>query len=96
MNSGCAGISYSTKEPVMEPSVDTSKMVSNEELHAMDNVKNLIAVPIINEDGNSIGIFELFNCEQSFFESPNTKSLLMRFSKFVSLLFYTNGLLQVN
>ena len=58
-------------------------------------VHSVIAVPIFDEMGDSVGVFECLNCDKSAFVNTATKPLLAKFAKYVSLLFYTNGLLKV-
>lgn len=97
INEGCAGLAFKSKEPIFEPFAQSSMTLSRQELDPEifgTVVQNLIAIPIFDEDGESIGIFEALNCEKSIF-SAGIKPLLVKVSKFVSLLFYTNTLLKV-
>lgn len=98
ITSGCAGIAFRTKEPVLEPFVQSSKVFTKQEISAYSNsliIDNAVAVPVFSEDANCIGVFEAFNCAKSVFTIGSTRSLLMKFSRFISLLLYTNSLLKV-
>ena len=97
LNSGCAGLAFKTKETIFEAFAQSSSRVDKYEIDPSVlgiTVKNIIAAPIFNEEKNSIGVFEALNNDNSVF-TTSTKSLLDRFSKFISLLFYTNNLLMV-
>jgi len=96
-NTGCAGIAFKTKEPVFEPFAQSSNRLSK---HEIDEevlrivVQNIIAVPIFDEEENSIGVFEVVNSDRTAF-SEDKKPLLLRFAKYISLIYYTNTLLMV-
>jgi len=95
---GCAGLAFKSKEPIFEPFAQSSEVVCKEELDSKivgTIVENLIAVPVFNEVGSSIGVFEIINSQKSVFTNTNTKLLLSKFAKYFSLLFYTNNLLKV-
>lgn len=98
INTGCAGLAFRNKELVFEPFAQSSQTLSKQETDPAivgTTVQNVIAVPIFDEGGNSIGVFECINCEKSLFTGGTVKPLLVKFAKYVSLLFYTNGLLKV-
>ena len=98
INSGCAGLAFSSKEPVFEPFAQSSQVVSKEELDFNITgtvVQTIIAIPLFNETGNTVGVAEIINCDKTIFSASNTKNNLKKFSKYISLLFYTNGLLKV-
>lgn len=98
ITTGCAGLAFKTKEPIFEPFAQSSEIVHKEELNPAiigTIVQNLIAVPIFNEMGESIGVFEVINSQKSVFSTGSIKLLLMKFAKYFSLLLYTNGLLKV-
>jgi hypothetical protein len=59
------------------------------------NVHNIIAVPIIDSQKNSIGVLELFNSSYDNFDSTHTRSQLGRYSRYISLLIYSEELLEV-
>eukprot|EP00826_Nyctotherus_ovalis_P053544 TRINITY_DN6979_c0_g2_i2.p1 TRINITY_DN6979_c0_g2~~TRINITY_DN6979_c0_g2_i2.p1 ORF type:complete len:138 (+),score=20.30 TRINITY_DN6979_c0_g2_i2:959-1372(+) len=96
-NSGCAGIAFSSKEPVFEPFAQSSNKLSAQEVDkkiVKTVVQNMIAVPIFDENNNSTGVFEAINSDKAIF-TDNKKPLLARFAKYISLLYYTNSLLTV-
>ena len=98
IKSGCAGLSFSSKDIVFEPFAQSSSSVSPQEVNPETIgtiVHSIIAVPMFDVTGESIGVFELLNCDKAHFSSPTTKGLLIKFAKYVSLLFYTNELLKV-
>ena len=98
VKTGCAGLSFLSKEIVFEPFAQSSSNVSKQEMNPEfigTIVHSIIAVPIFDESGNSVGVFEIINCEKQHFSSPTTKTLLSKFAKYISLLFYTNNLLKV-
>lgn len=98
MNSGIAGIAFSSKDMVFEPNAQSSSNASQEEISKEFigiTVQNIIAVPLFNSVGESIGVYEILNSDPSFFQSPNLRPMLMKFAKYISLLFYTNELLKV-
>ena len=86
---GCIGTVFKTKEPVFEPSLKGDKKDYPE------NTRNSIAFPIFDEENNSSGVLQIINTEEVTFTSIEKKSLLPRFAKYISLLFYTSGLLKV-
>ena len=99
IKNGCAGQAFANKEIVFEPFAQSSSNANKQETDPETmgtTVHSIIAVPIFDESGDSIGVFEIINCDKSFFTAPSTKQLLGKFAKYVSLLFYTNGLLKVN
>jgi hypothetical protein len=96
-NTGCAGIAFKTKEPVFEPFAQSSNKLSQHEIDTKvlrTVVQNIIAVPIFDEEENSIGVFEAINSDRTIF-SETKKPLLLRFAKYISLIYYTNTLLMV-
>ena len=98
INAGCAGMAFKDKEIVFEPFAQSSEFLTRQELTTGNDsiiINNIVAVPIINEFGNSIGVFEAFNSRKSIFTDNTSKLLLLRFSRYISLLMYTNGLLRV-
>jgi len=96
LTSGCAGVALSTKQPILEPFAQSSTLTTKQEINVTNIiVSNVIAVPIFDEHKNSIGVFEAFNSIKSAFTTNTTKELLMKFSRCISLLLYTNGLLKV-
>jgi len=98
INKGCAGLAFRSKEPVFEPFAQSSELLSPEELDPSLTgtiVQTIIALPLFDEAGNSNGVIEILNSDQSVFTSTTTKAILQRFSKYISLLFYTNELLKV-
>ena len=54
-----------------------------------------MSFPIFDDKGNSNGAIEVLNSKKSNFTSEDTKPLLTRFAKYISLLFYTSDLLKV-
>jgi hypothetical protein len=99
IHSGCAGLSFRSKDIVFEPFAQSSSSVSPQEVNPEivgTIVHNIIAVPMFDSTGESIGVFELLNCDKAHFSSSTAKSILGKFAKYVSLLFYTNDLLKVN
>ena len=98
INIGCAGLAFKTKEPIFEPCAQSSQLVSKQEIDPNIigiTVNTIIAAPIFDELGNSMGVFEVINCDKSNFTSHSIQSTIKKFSKYVSLLFYTNILLKV-
>jgi hypothetical protein len=98
ITTGCAGLAFKSKEPVFEPFAQSSEVVCKEELDPKvvgTAVQNLIAVPVFNEVGDSIGVFEIINSQKAAFTNTSTRLLLSKFAKYFSLLFYTNNLLKV-
>ena len=72
---GCAGKAFITKAPAFEPSVKNSVIVSKDECNEKivgTTVQSLIAVPIFNEHGDSIGVFEIINCNKEVFTNINS------------------------
>ncbi len=99
LKSGCAGLAFSTKEVVFEPFAQSSQTINKREIDPAlvgTTVHSIIAVPIFDELGNSIGVFEIVNSDKENFVSPSVKPLLAKFAKYVSLLFYTNDLLKAS
>lgn len=83
---------------MFEPFAQSSELLSREELDPVLTgtvVQTVIALPIFDEAGESSGVVEILNCEQEVFTSPSVKAVLQRFSKYISLLFYTSELLKV-
>jgi len=89
INAGCAGIAFRTKKPIFESNIKEDAKCYP------DNIYNAIAAPIFSEDGSAIGVLEILNSEESAFTSETTKTLLMKYAKYVSLIFYSNDLLKV-
>ncbi len=95
---GCAGLAFNRKEIIFEPFAQSSSIVSKEELNPETvglAVRNLIAIPVFDEHGNSIGVCEALNCDAGLYSVSGTKPLLTKLAKYISLLLYTNGLLIV-
>ena len=91
-------MAFRSKDIVFEPFAQSSSTVSKQEVDAATigtTVQSIIAVPLFDATGESIGVFEILNCEKGHFSSPSTKTILVKFAKYVSLLFYTNELLKV-
>lgn len=96
---GCAGLAFKTKQPVFEPFAQSSEVLRREELDPAivgTVVQNLIAVPVFDERGNSTGVFEVINSKKEIFTTASTRSLLLKFAKYFSLILYTNQLLKVS
>ena len=92
IRTGCAGLAFKTKKPILEADIQNHKELSKE---YPNTVRNTIALPIYNDQDNAIGALEIINSEKSTFTSKNVNVLLEKFGKYVSLLFYTNNLLRV-
>jgi putative methionine-R-sulfoxide reductase with GAF domain len=91
INAGCAGIAFRTKKPVFESNIKEDAKFKE----YPDSIYNAIAAPIFNEKGDSIGVLEILNSEENAFSSETTKTLLVKYAKYVSLIFYSNDLLKV-
>ena len=91
INNGCIGSAYKTKQIVIEEKINNANPNYK---NYPKSIRNSIAVPIFNEQKNIIGVFEILNSQKSAFDS-STNTLLAKFSKYISLLFYTNGLFRV-
>lgn len=97
INSGCAGLAFKKKTVIFEPFAQSSSIISEQELDSKILgvvVQNVIAVPIFEVNGDAIGVLEAINSNKSAF-MPDNKLLLEKFTKYVSLLFYTNSLMLV-
>ncbi|MDR3548369.1 MAG: GAF domain-containing protein [Candidatus Pacebacteria bacterium] len=99
LEEGLCGEAFKSRQILVEPFAQSSSIISKQESDAQllgVTVHNLIAAPIFGPDERSIGVFELYNCDKSLLANlPRCISVLGKFAKYISLLFYTNMLLKV-
>ena len=98
LSTSCAGLAFNIKAPVFEQNIENSKILNKEEIdRRIPNIKikNIIVVPLFDENNNSIGVFEALNCVESAFNDSKMKDHLTKYAKYISLLFYTSNLLRV-
>ena len=82
VNKGCASKAFKSGKIVCEK-------------ECSDTVLNVIAVPILDDSKNIIGVFEVVNSEESQLDKAETNSLLVKYANYINLLFYSNNLLKV-
>jgi len=91
MNVGCAGIAFRIKTPIFESNTKLKSSLYNNYPIA---VRNAIAIPIFDEDMNSIGVIEILNSEKAAF-TQKLNALLQKCAKYISLLLHTSELFRV-